>query len=266
MDLKDRVAIVTGGASGIGRGICLVLADHGADIVVADISVEGAQKVAGEVDAKGHSSMACMTDVTKRTSVHKMMKDALARFGRIDILVNNAGIVGAPGWREVPASREEDWDIAYEVNVKGVVLCSVAVAEHMKEQRSGKIVNIASGAGRLGSPWFPHYSASKAAVINWTQAHAMELGPYNINVNCICPGVIWTPMWDIIAQRRLNETPKLEGLSPRQFFEKHVAPTNPLGREQTPEDVGNAVAFFASDLARNITGQALNVNAGSRMN
>ncbi|MDP3063626.1 MAG: SDR family NAD(P)-dependent oxidoreductase [Chloroflexota bacterium] len=266
IDLKDRVAIVTGGASGIGRGICLVLAECGADVVVADIDAKRAEQVAAEVQAKGRKSMAAVVDVTKPASVDQMVKDVLARFGRIDILVNDAGVVGAPGWVEAPTHRVEDWDAVFEVNVKGVVIPSVAVAEHMKQRRSGKIVNIASGAGRQGSPGFPHYSASKAAVISWTQAHAAELGPYNVNVNCVCPGVLWTPMWETIATRTQRNNPQLKGLTIRQVFEKVAAPNNPLGREQTPEDVGKAVAFFASDDARNITGQALNVNAGSRMN
>ena len=266
MDLKDRVALVTGAASGIGRGICLVLAEQGADVVVADVRVDDAKRVVAEIQAKGCEAMACGVDVTKKASVDAMVEETLERFGRIDILVNGAGVVGAPGWIDSQVSREEDWDAVYEVNVKGVVLCSEAVEGHMKECRSGKIVNIASRAGRQGVPWFSHYSASKAAVINWTQAHAMRLGPYNINVNCVCPGVIWTPMWDTIARQRRKELPELSGLSPRQVFEKLVATDNPLGREQTPEDIGWAVAFFASDQAKNITGQALNVDGGSRMN
>jgi NAD(P)-dependent dehydrogenase (short-subunit alcohol dehydrogenase family) len=266
MDLTDRVAVVTGGASGIGRGICLVLADRGADVAVVDINAEGAQKVAKEIVGKGRQSMVCVTDVTEKASVGKMVRDVVARFGRIDILVNNAGIVGGVGWVDAPASREEDWDSTYEVNVKGVVLCSLAVAEHMKERRAGKIVNISSGAGRLGSPGFPHYSASKAGVISWTQAHAMELGPYNINVNAICPGMVWTPMWEINAKRAQRERSDLRGLSLREVFERIVEKANPLGREQTPEDIGWAAAFFASDVARNITGQALHVNGGNKMN
>jgi len=266
MDLHDRAAIITGGASGIGRGICSVLARQGSDIVVADVNEDAAKEVAAQVEAESRKATAHVVDVTNRASVDEMVAEVVRCFGKIDILVNNAGIVGAPEWIDAPSSREVDWDEAYQVNVKGVVLCSEAVAEHMKGQRSGKIINISSGAGRLGSPWFPHYSASKAAVINWTQAHAIQLGPYNINVNCICPGVIWTPMWETIARRRIRRSAEFEGLAPREAFEKLVAPANPLEREQTPEDIGWVVAFFASDYARNITGQALNVNSGSKMN
>lgn len=266
MDLADRVAIVTGGASGLGRGICLVLADSGADIVVADMNESGADDVVAEVEAKGRRALVCAVDVTDRASVDRMTKDVVKAFGNIDILVNGAGVAGAPGWVDSQVSREVDWDLAYQVNVKGTVLCSEVVAEHMKSRRHGKIVNIASRAGRQGVSWFAHYSASKAAVINWTQAHAVQLGPYNVNVNCVCPGVIWTPMWDTIARRRRNLMPELKDLSPREVFDKLVASVNPLGREQTPEDIGWTVAFFASELSRNITGQALNVDGGARLN
>lgn len=266
MDLADRVAIVTGGASGLGRGICLVLADSGADVVVADMNESGADDVVAEVEAKGRRARGCTVDVTDRASVDRMTKDVVKAFGNIDVLVNGAGVAGAPGWVDSQVSREVDWDLAYQVNVKGTVLCSEVVAEHMKSRRYGKIVNIASRAGRQGVSWFAHYSASKAAVINWTQAHAVQLGPYNVNVNCVCPGVIWTPMWDTIARRRRNLMPELKGLSPRQVFDQLVASANPLGREQTPEDIGWAVAFFASEVSRNITGQALNVDGGARLN
>ena len=191
---------------------------------------------------------------------------AIQRFGRIDILVNNAGIVAAPGWEERERPSEEDWDMIYAVNVKGVAGVTESVVPHMKRRRYGKIVNIASIAGRLGSRTSAPYSASKASVINMTQNFALDLAEFNINVNSICPGLLWTPMWQRIATRYGTIPGDRQGLPPREVFDRHVKQVIPMGREQTPEDVGHAVAFLASDYAKNITGQALNVSGGSHMN
>ena len=266
MDVTDKVAIVTGGGRGIGRGICLALARNGADVVVADINEDDARTVADEVAAMGRSSMASPVDVTDQASVETMVDVAVDRFGRIDILVNNAGIIAAPGWEQREQFTEEDWNMIYEVNVKGVARVTNAVAPHMKERRYGKIVNIASVAGRQGSPGNPPYSASKSAVISLTQGSALALAPYNINVNSICPGLIWTSMHGRIQSRASLSPDNTEGLSPRELFEREVERSVPLQREQTPEDIGNVAAFLASDYAKNITGQAINVNAGSRLN
>ena len=264
MDLSDRVALVTGAGRGIGRGIALVMARHGAHVVVADLRREDAATVAAEVQALGRRAVALALDVTDDASIAAAVDEALDRMGRIDVLVNNAGIYAAPGWEERDRFTDEDWDLLYRVNVRGVARVTDAVAPHMKERRYGKVVNIASGAGREGSPDNPPYAISKAGVISLTQAQAKELAPFDVNVNCICPGLLWTPMWEKIAYRRR----RLEGreVSPRRYFEELVARTVPLGREQTPEDIGYLAAFLASDYARNITGQAINVNGGSRMN
>ena len=136
----------------------------------------------------------------------------------------------------------------------------------MQERRCGKIVNIASHAGRGGGSGGGAYGASKAAVIHLTQSYALDLAPYNINVNVVCPGTIWTPMWERIAVRAKRNNPEQQHLTPREIFDAAIAERCPLGREQTPEDIGKAVAFFASDDAINITGQSLNVNGGTRMN
>ena len=265
MDVSHKVAVVTGGGRGIGRGICLVLAKNGADIVVADIVLEGAKGVADEIASMGRGSLATPLDVTDKSSIDAMVKGVLDKFGRIDILVNNAGIIGAPGWEDRQVSSDEDWDLLYDVNVKGIAMVTESVAEHMKERRSGKIINISSVAGREGSPFHAPYCVSKAGVISLTQSSARQLGPYNINVNAICPGLIWTPMWEKIAYRRSVATGNKEGLSPREVFDRSIRGT-PLDREQTPEDMGNVAAFLASEYAKNITGQAINVDGGSRMN
>ena len=146
------------------------------------------------------------------------------------------------------------------------MLTSEVVAEHMIDRGSGKIVNIASHAGRVGVAGGGAYGASKAAVIHLTQSFAMQLAPHNINVNAVCPGSIWTPMWERIAERNRRNDPAKAHLTGRQIFEEAIRDLCPLKREQTPEDIGKAVAFLASDDAYNITGQSLNVNGGTRMN
>jgi NAD(P)-dependent dehydrogenase (short-subunit alcohol dehydrogenase family) len=269
IDLSDRVAIVSGGGSGIGAGICSVLAGQGAAIAVADLSLASAERVANELAATGARAAAFQVDVTRRGSVSGLVAAVLQRFGQIDILVNNAGVVGAPGWETRDRPGDEDWDLTHAVNLRGVVNFSEAVAEHMKERRSGKIINIASIAGRQGGAQNPPYNVSKAGVISWTQGHAEELAPYNINVNAICPGSLWTPLYARLIERsaRLGYIPPLApGESAEDAFRKRVESRTPLRRPQTPEDVGKLAAFLASEDARNITGQAINLDGGTRMN
>jgi NAD(P)-dependent dehydrogenase (short-subunit alcohol dehydrogenase family) len=264
IDLTGKVAIVTGGGSGIGRGIALELARAGADIAVADINASAAEKAAAEVRALGRKALGVQTDVADQASTDTMAAAALRQLRRIDILVNNAGVGGASGWHERVTASREDWDTVFAVNVFGIVHASQSVAPHMMERRSGKIVNIASAAGRQGSLGFAHYSSSKAAAINVSQAWAYRLAPYSINVNTVCPGLLWTELWERLAKRRLAAAggPAASG---RTYFDERVR-SIPLAREQTPEDIGKAVAFLASERARNITGQALNVDGGAQMN
>ena len=270
-DLSGRVALVTGAGRGIGRGISLALAEQGADIAVADLIESNASEVAEEVRQHGRRAAAMAMDVTDRTSVEAGVASALGQLGQIDILVNNAGIVGASGMWERDSSSDDDWNQTFQVNVRGVVMVTEAVQGHMIERGSGRIINIASIAGRQGSPDIPHYSTSKAAVISWTQSNAAHLAGHQITVNAICPGLLWTPMWQAIAQRRsrLGSTQTrtdVKGMDGRELFETVVNQTMPMKREQTPEDIGKLAAFLASDDAKNITGQAINVDGGIRMN
>ena len=266
MDVTDRIAVVTGAGRGIGRGIALVLAQNGADVAVADIELENAESVAEEVNALGRKSKGLFLDVTNQQSSEKLVEDVLTEFGRIDILVNNAGIIAAHGWEARRRDDDDDWDRIYEVNVRGIARMSDLVSGLMKEEGYGKIVNIASTAARQGGAGMGAYCSSKAAVVSITQSFALELAPYNINVNTVCPGLLWTPMWERIANRRASLLDNPENKSPRQLFDDYVEQSTPLKREQTPEDIGNAVAFFCSDVSKNITGQALNVCGGSYMN
>ena len=266
MQMDGKVAMVTGGASGLGKGIAMVLAQRGADVALADMNVDGARQVGQELTQLGRKASGYKVDVTNAAQLQETVEALLADFGRLDILVNAAGVIAAAGFEDTTASREEDWDLTYAVNVKGTVLASWAVAEHMKERRSGKIVNISSHGGRGGGAGGGAYGASKAAVIHLTQSFAMDLAPHNVNVNVVCPGTIWTPMWEQIAERFRRNDPAKSHMTARQIFDDAIQARCPLKREQTPEDIGKAVAFFASDDAMNITGQSLNVNGGTRMN
>ena len=268
IDLSERVAIVTGGASGIGRGISMVLVGQGANVVVADINSEGAESVAAEIAGGGGRSMAVQVDVTDVRSADSMVQQVLERFGSIDILVNDAGVIGADGWWERETPNSEDWDIVIAVNLRGLVNASEAVAPHMRERRHGKIVNIASVAARKGGTVIPHYNTSKAAVVSWTQSQALLLAPYSINVNAICPGSLWTPMYERLVQHqtKFGHDDSLQGLTGREYFDRKVVSDIPMKREQTPEDIGKLAAFLVSEDARNITGQAINVDGGRQMN
>ena len=261
--LDGRIALVTGGARGIGRGIAEVLAREGADIAVGDLNLPGAEETAELVRGTGRRSLAVELDVTDEGSAADAVAAVVREFGRLDILVNNAGVVG----RHVGGGSIDltDFDLCFEVNVKGIWIMSSAVVPHFKARGGGKIVNIASIAGRRGQAGMAHYNASKAAAINLTQTMACDLGPSNINVNAVCPGLLWTDMWRALESMfGRDDTPEV--VERRRVFEAHIARSCPLGREQTPEDVGAAVAFFASDDAKNITGQSLNVDGGIELN
>jgi NAD(P)-dependent dehydrogenase (short-subunit alcohol dehydrogenase family) len=262
LNLKGKVAVVTGGATGIGRAIALKLADRGAAVMIADINEVAAVVTAAEIEEISGRSATFSTDVTDPETCQELAVKTVDSLGTADILINNAGIAGAPGWHTRSFSTEEDWKRTYQVNVIGISNVTSAFRPQMTERRSGRIVNIASVAGREGRPAIPHYSASKAAVISLTQSTALELARYNITVNAICPGLLWTPMWEQVGDRYAHDIPAYEGMTARQVFDAMIEERIPTKREQTPEDVADAVAFFVSDDAKNITGQALNVDGG----
>jgi meso-butanediol dehydrogenase / (S,S)-butanediol dehydrogenase / diacetyl reductase len=272
MRLKDKVAIVTGGGGGLGRGICLSLAKEGAQVVVSDLNPELAQQTVEKIKASGQKAIAVTTDVRKKEDCQQLVDTAIEQMGSLDILVCGAGVGGfaTPGATDEPAVLENiseaEWDLTIDVNLKGVFLCNQAVAPHFKKQKSGKIVNISSIGGRKGVDFIPHYSASKSGVIVFSQAVALQLAPFSINVNTICPGVIWTPMWRTGATALANTIPQFKGMEPEAIFEVMVEQMIPMKRAQSPADIGNAVVFLASSEADQITGQALNVCGGAAMN
>jgi 3-oxoacyl-[acyl-carrier protein] reductase len=250
-DITGKVAIVTGAASGIGRAIALDLAKFGAKVVIADLALEAAKKVVGEIESAGGTAIAIKTDVADARSVQQMTQQALKKFGKIDILVNNAGIISRC---TVMDMKEEELQRTLEINVKGVFLCSQAVAKYMVERKSGKIVNVGSSLSSRGSVCNlsgggADYCASKAAVQAFTRTLAMELAPCGINVNAVAPGITNTPM-----HKGLWEGAKL-------YYENSV----PLGRLAEPEDIADVVLFLVTDAARYITGQTIHVNGGQIM-
>ncbi|MBW2368462.1 MAG: SDR family oxidoreductase [Deltaproteobacteria bacterium] len=272
MRLKDKVAIVTGGGGGLGQGICLRLAQEGANVVVSDINLDLAQKTVQAIEETGQKAVAVQADVRSKADCTKSVNTAIEAMGRLDILVCGAGVGGfdAQGDTGEPAILENiseaEWDLTMDVNLKGVFLCNQAAAPHFKNQQSGKIINISSIGGRKGVDFIPHYCASKSGVLLFSQAVALQLAPFNINVNCICPGVIWTEMWRKGAQALSHTIPDFKGMDLDTIFGAMVEQMIPMKRPQTPADIGNAVVFLASSEADQITGQALNVCGGAAMN
>jgi NAD(P)-dependent dehydrogenase (short-subunit alcohol dehydrogenase family) len=261
MRLAGKVAVVTGGGSGIGRGIVLAMANEGADIAIPDIQVINAEKVSAEVKALGRKALAMKTDVTSAADVKAMTDRVRDTFGKIDIVVNNAGMASTPGL-PFTNNTEEDWDKTFAVNTKSVFLICKAVAAHMIERKSGRIINIASIAGPISATTMPPYSVAKMGVITLTKIVAKELAPHGVTVNAICPGVLYTDFWQKLAAHIAETNPAFKGMTPRQVFDKRVGDLVPLKREQTPEDIGWAAVFLASDEARNITGISLPVDGG----
>src|SRR5215475_5811324 len=264
MRLAGKVAVVTGGGSGIGRGIVLAMAREGADVAIPDIQVLNAEKVSEEVKALGRKVIAMKTDVTSSADVKAMVDRVRETMGKIDILVNNAGMAAPPGM-PFTNNTEEDWDKTFAVNTKSVFLTCKAIAPYFIGRKAGRIINIASMAGPAASLTMPPYSVAKGGVITFTRVVAKELAPHGVTVNAICPGILWTAFWQGLAQYIADTNPAYRGMTARQVFDKRVADVIPMGREQAPEDIGWAAVFLASDEARNITGQALNVDGGSVM-
>jgi meso-butanediol dehydrogenase/(S,S)-butanediol dehydrogenase/diacetyl reductase len=265
MRLKDRIVVVTGGGGGIGKGICSCLAREGADIVVCDLNEEAAKTTVAAIEAKGRSSFAVAADITDETACQNLVVAATERFGRIDVLVNNAGHFGASIGQHFTDQTAEDWEANFAVNLTGPFYLCKAVAPGMIERKFGKIINISSIAAQRDPSFAPAYAAAKNGLLNLTRVVAKDLGPHNVNVNAICPGLLWTDFWNRMAPMMAATNPVFAGLEPRQVFEKMVEQNTPLGREQVPEDIGNMVVFLASEEARNITGQSINVDGGISM-
>jgi NAD(P)-dependent dehydrogenase (short-subunit alcohol dehydrogenase family) len=247
--VKDKVAIVTGGAQGIGRACCKALAEEGAMVAVVDQKQAG-KKVAEEINKSGGTAKFWKMDVSDESSVENVVSQVVEEFGHVDILVNNAGIIGPD--RPTHEITEKEWDKVQGTNVKGVFFCTKHTVPHMMENGGGSIVNISSVAGLVGSDELAPYHASKGAVRLMTKTDAMIYAKEGIRVNSIHPGAIDTPMLANDLER--TEDPKKE--------RRKLAKEHPLGRIGKPEEVANAVLFLASDESSFITGEELAVDGG----
>tara|TARA_B100001013_G_C24571645_1_gene426803 strand:- start:286 stop:1086 length:801 start_codon:yes stop_codon:yes gene_type:complete len=266
MRLKDHVAIVTGGGGAVGGGIATCLAQEGADIVVSDINLEAAQIRAKELKNLGRSVLTVRSDITVEKDCKFLIQESLKIFGKIDILVNNAGHFGKRLGLPFTNQTEEEWDDNYNINVKGPFFLCKAVSSHMMERSFGKIINISSIAAKRDPQIVPAYAAGKNALLTLTRIVAKDLAPFNINVNAICPGMIWGEFWKRLAPLVAAGDDQFDAsMDPRELFEAWVNKNAPFKREQTPEDIGNLAVFLSSKEARNITGQAIHVDGGMAM-
>ncbi|MCJ7605281.1 MAG: SDR family oxidoreductase [Dehalococcoidales bacterium] len=253
MLLTDRVAIVTGGAVGIGRGIALKFAAEGCAVVVADISETGGKKTIEAVTGKGGKGLFVKCDVTSSAQINAMVDATIKEFGKLDILINNAGGVPGISGEKLEDVSEEEWDKFIDLNLKSAFLCCKAAVPHMKKNGYGKIVNFSSMGAIHPAVSVVHYHAAKGGVIGLTYNLAYELAPHNILVNAILPGPVRTPFWDPV----LKNIP-----DPDAYFAEIGKREVPLGRIGTPEDIAGAALFLASDLSSFVTGDILYVAGG----
>jgi acetoin reductase-like protein len=256
MRLEGKTAIVTGGAQGIGRATALRFAQEGARVVIGDLQADGAKAVEAEIGGQGGEALGMALDVRDKAQAQAVVDAAVERFGSVDILMNNAGVIRITPFLEID---EAEWDLLFDVNCKGLLWCAQAAARQMIVQgRGGKIINVASQAGRRGESLVLTYCASKATVISMTQSMALALAEHKINVNAIAPGIVDTPLWES-NDRRFAELLGMEIGEPKRTFVKSI----PLGRIEQPEDVAGVAAFLASSDADYITQQCYNVDGGN---
>lgn len=242
---EGRVVIIAGGAGGIGEATVKEFARCGAKIAIADIDVDRAERIADEVRRElGADILVVRCDVTRSEDVRRAVNLTLGAFGKVDVLVYLAGILG--GVRPIWETSEEDWDRVVDVNLKGAFLFCREVAKHMIVRREGKIVTVSSVAGKDPNPYMLAYDASKAGLIGFTRGLALELAPYNVNVNCVVPGITDTPFLKLMSEEAVRRSASLV----------------PLGRVARPEEVAKVIAFLASDDASFVTGAAWNVTGG----
>ncbi len=244
--LQDRVAVITGASKGLGEAMALALAEAGANVVVVSRNLEESEKVANDIVSKtSRRALALRGDVTVKADVERIAAESLSSFGRIDILVNNAGINIRKPLLEL---EDEEWEKVLNTNLTGPMLCSRILGKSMAERRSGSIINLSSILGYVGIPSRTAYSASKAGLIGFTRTAALELAPYNVRVNALCPGPFETPM-----NKQLFQVPET-----RQYFASRI----PLGRFGDPRELAGPIIFLASDASSFMTGTTLLIDGG----
>jgi sorbitol-6-phosphate 2-dehydrogenase len=258
--LQDKIAIVTGGAQGLGAAICQRLASEGAHVVVADLNLEGAEATATTIHAEsGRRTLALGVDVTDEAQVEAMVQRTVDEFGRLDILVSNAGVLIAEAVDEFPAAK---WRLVMDVNLYGYFLVSKHAARVMKRQQSGVIIQVNSKSGKKGSYKNSAYAASKFGGIGLTQSLALELAEYGVRVNAVCPGnLLDSPLW---VDSLYAQYAKKWGITEQEVRQKYVDQV-PMKRGCTYDDVTNVILFLASDQSSYMTGQAINVTGGQEM-
>jgi sorbitol-6-phosphate 2-dehydrogenase len=258
--LKNEIALVTGGAQGLGAAICRRLALEGAHVVVTDLNLEGAKATAAEIASQtGRQAIAVGADVTDEEQVEAMIRRATDEFGRLDILVSNAGVLIAEAVEEFPADK---WRLVMEVNLFGYFLCAKHAARVMKRQRSGVIIQVNSKSGKKGSYRNSAYAATKFGGIGLTQSLGLELAEYGVRVNAVCPGnLLDSPLW---VDSLYGQYAKKWGITKEEVRQKYIDQV-PMKRGCTYDDVTNVIVFLASDAAGYMTGQAINVTGGQEM-
>ena len=257
MRLQDRVAVVTGGGSGIGAAICRAMAAEGAAVAVTDSDWQSAERVAADIRESGGRADAWLCDVTVATGVEAVADQIEARLGPISIWVNNAGVSYIVPFLEC---TEETWDTTQRVNLRGAFIGCQAAVRRMLPRRCGSIINMSSQSGKAGNSHYAAYCASKFGIIGLTQSIAVEFADHCIRVNALCPGVVFTPLWD----RMIADYAAKRGMKPHEV-KPYLESKIPMRRLGTPEDVASVAVFLAGDESAYMTGQALNINGGSVM-
>lgn len=255
IDLSGKVALITGAARGIGKEIALRFSQAGAKVALNDIRVEELKKALEEIKDQGGEGIYIKADISKSDEVREMVKEVVDKLGVVDILVNNAAVTKIVSFLD---TTEELWDRTLEINLKGAFLCTREVIPGMIKKGGGKIINMSSQSGQRGSPWHIAYSVSKFGIIGFTQCLAVEFGSYNIKVNALSPGVVWTPVWE----ETIEDYARRLGVSVEEAKERLIKKI-PLGRLGTPKDIADAALFLASPLSDYITGQTISLSGGS---